>query len=363
MPHITDPITLRQTTIPNRIWMSPMCMYSAQPRGPLTGQPSDFHLAHYAARAAGGAGLVITEATAVAPEGRISPYDLGIWDDAQIPALRRLSDAISASGAVPGIQLAHAGRKGSMDRPQNGAKPLIDDELAWTPIGPSAIPFPGYPIPAELSTEQIQRVVEEFRRGAERAREAGFVVAEIHAAHGYLLHQFLSPLSNTRSDEYGGSWENRVRLVLEVIDAVRSVWPEGQPVLLRLSSTDWVEENPSDPRESWTLEQTTRLAEVAVEHGVDLVDLSSGGNDRVAIPADSDYQTEKAARVRAGAQVPVGAVGRITDVTVADALVSEGAADAVLIGRALLADPSWPNRAAQQLGAAPRYLSQYAYAL
>ncbi|MGO3885212.1 MAG: NADH:flavin oxidoreductase/NADH oxidase [Mycetocola sp.] len=363
MPRLFDPITLRNTTVPNRIWMSPMCMYSAAESGELIGQPTDFHLGHYAARAAGGAGLVMLEATGVSPEARISPYDLGLWDDAQIPAFSRLSAAIAREGAVPAIQLAHAGRKAAIDRPQRRGAPLAGTELAWQTLAPSALAFPGYAEPSALSREQIAQVVQQFADAARRADAAGFVVAEVHAAHGYLLHQFLSPLSNTRTDEFGGSFENRIRLVVQVIDAVRAAWPEDRPVLLRISSTDWVEENPEDQREAWTVEQSTRLARIAAEHGVDLVDVSSGGNDRVAIPDAIDYQTALAARVRAGAGVPVGAVGRITDAEQAQALLTDGHADVVLLGRALLANPSWPNDAARELGAAPRYLDQYAYAL
>ncbi|MGO2658236.1 NADH:flavin oxidoreductase/NADH oxidase [Mycetocola reblochoni] len=363
MPRLVDPIVLRDTTIPTRVWMSPMCMYSADATGDRIGQPGDFHLGHYAARAAGGAGLVVIEATAVVPEGRISPYDLGIWSDEQVPAHRRLTAAIASAGAVPGIQLAHAGRKASIDRPQRAGVPLGPEDGGWRTVGPSPVAFPGYPVPAELDREQIAGIVAAFGAAARRALDAGFVVAEIHGAHGYLLHEFLSPLSNTRTDEYGGSFDNRVRLVLEVVDAVRAVWPEGQPVLLRLSSTDWVEESPDDDRDSWTVEQTARLAALAAEHGVDLVDVSSGGNDRVAIPADVDYQTVRAAVVRRESGVPVAAVGRITGAGQAQALLDEGDADALFVGRALLADPSWPNLAAVELGDEPRYLEQYAYVL
>lgn len=355
MTSLFEPIALRGTVIPNRVWMSPMCMYSSAGDG----RPTDFHVGHYGARAAGGAGLVVLEATAVRAEGRISPWDLGLWEDEQIESFARVAAVIRAGGAVPGVQLAHAGRKASVDRPQNGSKPLSDAEGGWPAVGPSDVAFPGFPAPAELSVKQIAEVVESFADAARRALAAGFEVAEVHGAHGYLIHEFLSPLANKRDDEYGGSLENRARLLLEVVDAVRAVWPEDKPVLLRLSSTDWAD----DDAESWTVEQTAQVSAWAAEHGVDLVDVSSGGLVPARVPDTRDYQTKNASRVRAESGTLVAAVGRIADAHWAEELVSQGHADAVFVGRAILRDPSWPNHAAVTLGAAPRFLEQYGYAL
>jgi len=357
------PLQLRGLEIPNRAWMSPMCTYSAAAEPATAGRPTDFHLAHYSARAAGGAGMVVLEATGVAPEGRISPFDLGLWEDAQIPDFARIASAIRAQGAVAGIQLAHAGRKASTGRPWEGGAWLGTDEHGWMPYGASPVAFPGGPVPHELTREDIASVVRSFADAARRALEAGFQVAEIHAAHGYLLHSFLSPLTNHRTDEYGGDLAGRARLVLEVVDAVRAVWPQEMPVLMRISTTDWVEENPEDPRESWTYEQSAQLATWAGEHGVDLVDASSGGNDVVPVPHDVDYQTRYAARLRRDTPVAVGAVGRVKDAAQAEELLTSGQADAVLVGREMLRDPSWANHASRTLGAAPRFLEQYAYAL
>ena len=340
-----------------------MCTYSANPEPERAGRPTDFHLGHYVARAAGGAGLVMIEATGVSPEGRISPYDLGLWSNDQTEDFRRLASAISAAGAVPAIQLAHAGRKASVDRPWRGGTPLTEGTLGWQAVGPSSVAFPGYPAPHELTRADISDVVEAFSQAARRARSAGFEVAEVHAAHGYLLHSFLSPVSNLRTDDYGGSLENRARLVLEVIDAVRAVWADDRPVFLRVSTTDWIAENPADNRSSWTIEDTVTLATWATGHGIDLVDCSSGGTDSVPIPRDRDYQTKYARQVRTEAGVTVGAVGRIADPAYAAELVETGSADALFIGRALLRDPSWVNNAASQFGATPRFIEQYDYAL
>lgn len=363
MANVFDPISLRSVQIPNRFWMSPMCTYSASAEPETAGRPTDFHLGHYAARAAGGVGLVVVEATGVRPEGRISPYDLGLWDDSQVPAFSRLAAGIKAAGAVAGIQLAHAGRKGSLNRPWLGGNPVGTDDLGWDTVGPSEAAFPGYPAPSALTTGQIGDVVNAFGKAAQRAHEAGFDVAEIHGAHGYLLHSFLSPVSNHRTDEYGGSFANRSRLVLEVIDAVRAVWPADKPVILRVSTTDWILENPEDDRQAWGLDETVELARLAQEHGVDLLDCSSGGNDRVKIPAARDYQTANAAAVRAATTIPVAAVGRIDDAQWANELVSTGQADAIFLGRILLRDASWVNNAAATLEAAPRFIEQYGYAL
>ncbi|MGP5611876.1 NADH:flavin oxidoreductase/NADH oxidase [Brachybacterium alimentarium] len=363
MTTLFSPIRLRDLEIPNRAWMSPMCTYSADPSPSAAGRPTDFHLAHYSARAAGGAGLVMVEATGVAPEGRISPFDLGIWDDAQTPDFARIASAIRAQGAVAGIQLAHAGRKASTGRPWEGGDWLSTEEYGWMPYGASPVAFPGGPVPHEMSREDIAAVVTSFAEAARRALEAGFQVAEVHAAHGYLLHSFLSPISNQRTDEYGGDLAGRARLALEVIDAVRAVWPQDAPVFLRISTTDWVEENPEDSRESWTYEQSAQLTAWAGEHGVDLVDASSGGTDIVPIPHEEDYQTRYAARLRTDTTVPVAAVGRVKNARRAAELLSNGEADAVFVGREMLRDPSWANHASRELGEAPRFLEQYAYAL
>ncbi|MBD7994593.1 NADH:flavin oxidoreductase/NADH oxidase [Arthrobacter sp. Sa2CUA1] len=369
MTNVFDPIQIRNVEIPNRVWMSPMCTYSAAPQPELAGRPNDFHYAHYTARAAGGVGLVLVEATGVLPEGRISPYDLGLWNGDQADGFARLARGIREHGAVPGIQLAHAGRKASVDRPWLGGKPLEENSKAggenygWQPVGPSALAFPGSAVPHELTREEIAGLPAAFAEAARRAEAAGFDVVEIHAAHGYLLHSFLSPITNQRTDEYGGPLENRARIVLEIVDAVRAVWPAGKPVFMRVSTTDWVEENPQDNRESWTVTQTVQLATWAVEHGVDLIDASSGGLDIVPIPRDQDYQTAKAAVVRSETGVLTAAVGRIDSPQLAEELVTSGKADAVFLGRPLLRNPSWANEAALELGIKPRYIEQYAYVL
>ena len=363
MTTLFTPLQLRGLEIPNRAWMSPMCTYSADASPATAGRPTDFHLAHYSARAAGGAGLVMVEATGVAAEGRISPFDLGLWEDAQVPGFTRIASAIRAQGAVAGVQLAHAGRKASTGRPWEGGDWLGADEYGWMPYGASPVAFPGGPVPHEMSREDLTAVVASFADAARRALEAGFQVAEIHAAHGYLLHSFLSPLTNHRTDEYGGDLTGRARLVLEVIDAVRAVWPQDLPVLMRISTTDWIEENPEDARESWTYEQSAQLTAWAGEHGVDLVDASSGGNDIVPIPHDVDYQTRYAAKLHRDTTLAVAAVGRVKEAAQAEELLSSGQADAVFVGREMLRDPSWANHASRELGATPRFLEQYAYAL
>lgn len=369
MTTMFDPIEIRGVRIPNRIWMSPMCTYTAEPQPALAGKPTDFHYAHYAARAQGGVGLVMVEATAVTPEGRISPYDLGLWDDSQIEHFERVARGIRGGGAVPAVQLAHAGRKASSDRPWSSGTIVGEvaeaeyDSEAWMPVSSSRLAFPGSPVPQELTRADIAVVVQAFASAARRADTAGFDVVEIHAAHGYLLHSFLSPVANARADEYGGSLRNRARIVLEVIDAIRAVWPPAKAVFLRVSTTDWIQENVGDIRESWTSDQTIQLARWAAERGVDLVDASSGGIDIVQIPEDRDYQTRKAAEVRATTGIRVAAVGRIDSPALAEELVSSGQVDAIFLGRPPLANPSWANDAARQLGFSPRFIEQYAYTL
>jgi 2,4-dienoyl-CoA reductase-like NADH-dependent reductase (Old Yellow Enzyme family) len=353
--NLFTPFTLRGLTIPNRAWMAAMCQYSAAPDGELAGAPTDWHFTHLAARATGGAGLIITEATAVSPEGRISPYDLGIWNDTQVKAFQRITSFIKGQGAVPGIQLAHAGRKASTERTwvDRGRVLSPDEPYGWVPVAPSPVPFTSASTtPQELTRQQIAEIVQKFADAARRALEAGFQVAEVHGAHGYLVHQFLSPQSNHRTDEYGGSFEGRIRFALEVADAVRAVWPEDLPVFFRVSATDWLTENPEDDREGWTSQDNVMLAKHLQAHGVDLMDVSTGGIATDAkIPLGPGYQVPFAEAVRAETGLPVGAVGLITDPHQAEEIIASGQADAVLLARELLRDPYWPRHAAKALGA------------
>jgi 2,4-dienoyl-CoA reductase-like NADH-dependent reductase (Old Yellow Enzyme family) len=360
-----EPLKLRDLTIPNRVWMPPMCQYSAAMEGPGQGVPTDWHLAHLGSRAAGGAGLIIVEATAVSPEGRISPADLGLWNERQQEAFGRITRFVTEQGAVPGIQLAHAGRKASTGLPWRGGGPVGPDDHGWRPVAPSPIPFDeGYPVPEELSEAEIRRLVDAFAAAARRALAAGFTVVEIHGAHGYLIHEFLSPFSNRRTDAYGGTFENRARLALEVADAVRAVWPDELPVFFRISATDWLSENPEDPREGWTAGDTVRLAKELLAHGVDLLDVSTGGNVPGArIPLEPGYQVPFAARVKAETDIAASAVGLITEPRHAEEIVASGQADAVMLGRELLRNPYWPNDAAGELGARGRWPVQYHRAL
>ncbi|MFJ7998336.1 NADH:flavin oxidoreductase/NADH oxidase [Streptomyces sp. NPDC096310] len=355
MSALFEPYTLRSLTVPNRIWMAPMCQYSAEETGPEAGVPGDWHFAHLAARASGGTGLILTEATAVSPEGRISPADLGIWNDAQVAGFRRITRFLAEQGTVSGIQLAHAGRKASTDRPWKGGGPVGAEAGGWEPLAPSAVPFAdGHLLPAELTVEQIEEIVGQFAAAARRSREAGFEVAEVHGAHGYLIGEFLSPHSNRRTDSYGGSFENRARFALQVVDAVRAEWPDELPVFFRISATDWLDEG------GWTVDDTVRLADELLAHGVDLLDVSSGGNAAgVRIPVTPGYQVPFAARVRAETRLPVAAVGLITEPEQAEKILSNGEADAVLLGRELLRDPSWARRAAGELGGTVHTPPQY----
>ncbi|AWE54444.1 MULTISPECIES: NADH:flavin oxidoreductase/NADH oxidase [Streptomyces] len=355
MSALFEPYTLRDLTIPNRVWMAPMCQYSAAPEGPDTGAANDWHFAHYAARATGGTGLILVEATAVHPDGRITPYDLGIWNDRQVEALRRVTDFLRAQGTVPGIQLAHAGRKGSTGRPWEGGGAVGADAHGWQPVAPSAIAFAeGHLVPSELTVDEIRDVVRQFADAARRALAAGFDVAEIHGAHGYLINEFLSPHSNHRTDEYGGSYENRTRLALEVVDAVRAVWPQDKPLFFRISATDWLGED------GWTDEDTVRLAADLQAHGVDLLDVSTGGNSPSAkIPVGPGYQVPFAARVKTETPLPVAAVGLITDAEQAEKILANGEADAILLGRELLRNPSFARHAARELGGEVSVPDQY----
>jgi 2,4-dienoyl-CoA reductase-like NADH-dependent reductase (Old Yellow Enzyme family) len=340
MPHLFEPFSLRSVTLRNRIGVSPMCQYSAQ-----DGLATDWHLVHLGARAAGGAGLVIVEATAVEARGRISPHDLGLWSDAQVEPLARVAAFLKAQGAAAGIQIAHAGRKASSIRPWDGGGPIPPgDPRGWPVVGASPLPFSdGYPIPHPLSPEEIGQVQAAFRAAAGRALAAGFEWLEIHAAHGYLIHSFYSPLSNQRADEYGGSFENRTRLLIETVREVRRAWPERLPLTVRLSCTDWVDGG-------WTAADTVALAQRLKPEGVDLIDCSSSGNAvRAALPVGPGYQVPLAEAVRNGAGIPVAAVGLVTAAEQADEIVRNGRADLVLLGRQLLRDPYWPLQAARTL--------------
>ncbi|TIC82705.1 NADH:flavin oxidoreductase/NADH oxidase [Nocardioides sp. GY 10127] len=352
------PITLRGTEISNRAWMAPMCQYSADVEGPLVGAPNDWHVAHYGARAVGGPGAIIVEATGVLPEGRITGWDLGIWDDAQLPGHRRLTAAMEAQGVVPGIQLAHAGRKASTARPWDGGSGLTEGPGAWQVVAPSAVAFTeGYPEPVALDEAGIARVVQGFVDAARRALEAGYRLVELHAAHGYLLHQFLSPVSNRRTDGYGGSLDNRIRLAVEVAEAVRAVLPDDVPLLARVSATDWLEP------EGWTADDTVVLAKALGEVGVDALHVSTGGNVATAsIPIGPGYQVRFARKVREEAGLPTIAVGMITEPLQAEQLLADGAADVVALARPLLADPMWVRRAAVALRADAPLPEQYSRA-
>jgi len=318
-----------------------MCQYSA-----VDGMANEWHLIHLGSRAVGGAGLIIQEATAVEARGRISPYDLGIWDDRHIEPLAKITRFIEDHGAVPGIQLAHAGRKASTARPWEDRRTLLPGEGGWPVIAPSPIPFkPDDPAPLAMTKKEMDEVIEAFRKGAERALAAGFRVIELHAAHGYLLHEFLSPLSNQRDDEYGGSLENRMRFPLEVAKAVRDAWPEKYPLFVRVSATDWVEGG-------WDVDQTVVFASKLKEIGVDLIDCSSGGNSlEQKIPAVPGYQVPFAERIRQECGIATGAVGLITEPEQANQLIVNEKADLVFLGRELLRNPYWPLHAALQLGA------------
>ena len=349
--NLFSPLTIGSVTLPNRIVVSPMCEYSCE-----DGLANDWHLVHLGSRAVGGAGLVFTEATAVTAEGRISPQDLGLWKDEHIAPLSRITAFLHSQGARAGIQLAHAGRKASTYRPWGGGEGAIAPEAGgWANVAaPSAIPFsPTYPKPQELDKAGIQAIAQAFRAAAVRADRAGFDVIEIHSAHGYLLHEFLSPISNRRSDEYGGSFENRARLLLEVADAIRSVWARERPLFVRISATDYTEGG-------WDLPQSIRLAGLLREHGVDLVDVSSGGNVATAqFSVGPGYQTAFSEAIRAQAGIPTGAVGMITDPAQAAHILRSGQADLIFIAREFLRDPYWPLHAAAALGETAAWPVQY----
>lgn len=349
---LLTPLTLREVTLRNRIGVSPMCQYSSE-----DGFFNDWHLVHLGSRAVGGAGLVCTEATAVVPEGRISPHDAGIWKDEHIEFLSRIARFLHQQSAVAGIQLAHAGRKASVRRPWEGGTAIREAEGGWKTVAPSEIPFRDTdPIPHALTAGEIQGLVEAFRKAAQRALQAGFDVVEIHGAHGYLIHEFCSPLSNHRTDQYGGSLENRMRFALEVAAAVRSVWPERLPLLYRVSATDWVDGG-------WSPDDSVELARRLKAVAVDLMDCSSGGNSTAQkIPLVPGYQVPFAEKIRREAEIPTAAVGMITTAEQAEGIVSEGKADMVLLAREFLRDPYFPLHAATELGEKPSPPLQYARA-
>jgi 2,4-dienoyl-CoA reductase-like NADH-dependent reductase (Old Yellow Enzyme family) len=354
MSLLFSPITLRDVTCRNRVWVSPMCQYCSD-----EGLPTDWHLVHLGSRAVGGAGLVMVEASAVSPEGRISPDDSGIWSARHAQAFQRIAAFIAAQGAVPAIQIAHAGRKASTDAPWRGGRPLGREARGWQPVGASPIPFDaGHPAPTELSAPELGALAERFAQAARHAYAAGFQVLEIHAAHGYLLHSFLSPLTNRRTDAYGGELAARMRFPLEVVRAVRAAWPASLPLLVRISATDWIEGG-------WDLEQSTVFAHELKAAGVDLVDCSSGAlSPAQRIALGPGYQVPFAAAIRAQAGIPTGAVGLITEPAQAEQILVTGQADAVLLARAMLRDPYWALHAARALGATVDYAPvQYLRAL
>ncbi|HEX6832452.1 MAG TPA: NADH:flavin oxidoreductase/NADH oxidase [Rudaea sp.] len=344
-----DPYPIGDVTLRNRIVVSPMCEYSA-----VDGVPNDWHLVHLGSRAVGGAGLVLTEATSVSPEGRISPADTGLWNDKQQAAWARIAAFVRGQGAAFGIQLAHAGRKASTEVPWRGGKAVAAQDGAWTPVAPSAIAFDDdYPMPAALDDAGVQKVIVDFATSARRAREAGFDVIEIHAAHGYLLHEFLSPLANERGDRYDGSLENRARLLRQVVAAVRDEWPAPRALIVRVSATDWVEGG-------WDIDECVQLARWLKDDGVDLIDCSSGGlSPKARIAAEPGYQVPFAARIRREAGIATGAVGLITSAQQAQDILARGDADLVIMAREFLRDPYFPRRAAKELGVPIAVPKQY----
>jgi 2,4-dienoyl-CoA reductase-like NADH-dependent reductase (Old Yellow Enzyme family) len=349
MSILFTPLTLRTVTFRNRIFVSPMCQYSSN-----DGFPTDWHLVHLGSRAVGGAGLVMVEATAVSPTGRISPDDSGIWSDDHAEAYKPIASFIREQGAVAGIQLTHAGRKASTDAPWRGGTALISGDRGWPPLAPSAVPFDsGYAVPHELSDAELSDIEEQFSAAARRAKAAGFQVVEIHMAHGYLLHQFLSPLSNYRTDDYGGSLENRLRFPLRIAKAVREAWPVQLPLFVRISSRDWVDGG-------WDLGQSVLLARRLKIIGIDLIDCSSGfviADEQ--IPSGPGFQVPFAAAIRKELAMPTGAVGCITEPAQAEQIVATGQADAVFLARQMLRDPYWPLHAARSLGVDMAWPNQY----
>ena len=349
MSILFSPLHLKSITLKNRLAISPMCQYSAK-----DGFPNDWHLVHLGSRAVGGAGLIIAEACAVVPEGRISPFDIGIWKDEHIESHLRITQFIESQGAVPAVQLAHAGRKASCDTPWNGGGYLNLDKEGWQIVGPSEIPFkPGAPTPHSLSIEQIAQVIKSFQLAAERSLKAGYKIIEIHAAHGYLIHQFLSPLSNLRTDDYGGTFENRIRLLLEVVDAIQKVWPTTLPLFVRISATDWSEGG-------WDLPSSIELVKLLKQKGIDLIDTSTAGNIYDAqITVGPGYQVHFAKAIKKETGSLTGAVGLITNALQAEEILQNESADLILIGRLSLRDPYFPLIAAKELNETIKWPLQY----
>lgn len=349
MTKLFEQLRIRSIALKNRLVVSPMCQYSS-----VDGFANNWHLVHLGTRAVGGAALVFTEATAVSAEGRITPHDLGIYKDEHIEFLKRISDFIKAQNAVAGIQLAHAGRKASHHRPWEGNAALKENEDAWTTQAPSAIPFKdGEPFPHELNKEEIKQVIEDFKQAAIRAKKAGFEVIELHAAHGYLIHEFLSPLSNHRTDDYGGSFENRIRFLLEIIDAVRQVWNEELPLFVRISATDWLDGG-------WNIEESVELCKILKTKTIDLIDCSSGGNSPAQkIPVGAMYQTPFAERIKKEAGIMTGAVGLITTADEAETILANEQADLIFLARQLLREPYFPLHAAHDLNVDIPWPRQY----
>ena len=349
-PHIFMPITFRSVTAKNRIMVSPMCQYSAD-----DGVANDWHFQNLASRAVGGAGIVFTEVAHTEPTGRITPYCLGLWNDTQRDALARIVRFVKSQGAVAGIQLGHAGRKGSTARPWDGGKPIAPADGGWEIIAPSALAFgEGYAVPVAMDKAMINETIAQFVANTRRAREAGFDMVEVHAAHGYLIHEFMSPISNRRTDEYGGSFENRIRYLLEVVDAVRSEWPDDKPLFVRISATDWIDGG-------WDLDSSIKLAQLLKEGGkIDLVDCSSGGlSPQQKITLHPGYQVPFAAAIRSRAQIATGAVGLINSPELAEQIVASGQADVIIMARAMLNDPYWPLHAAKVLKTKIAWPPQY----
>ena len=349
MSQLFSPLQIKSLTLRNRIVTSPMCQYSS-----TDGFANDWHFAHLSSFAVGGAAIVFTEATAVCPEGRISPADLGIWSDEHITGLKRMTTFIKEHGAIPGMQIAHAGRKASMQAPWLGGGPISESDGGWRPVAPSAIAFKeGQLIPAELTTAEIGTIVQQFQDAARRAHEAGFEIIELHGAHGYLINEFLSPISNKRTDQYGGSFENRIRFLLEILDSVKKVWPADLPIFLRISATDWAEGG-------WTEEDSIALAKVVITRGIDLIDCSTGGNaPNVKIPVGPLYQVPFAEGVKKGSGALTGAVGMITTSQEAESIIADGKADLVFLAREMLRDPHFALRAGHELKGEVTWPKQY----
>jgi 2,4-dienoyl-CoA reductase-like NADH-dependent reductase (Old Yellow Enzyme family) len=349
MAHLFSPLKIKNVELKNRILLSPMCQYSSE-----DGFANDWHLVHLGSRAVGGAAIVFTEATAVVPEGRISPNDLGIWKDEHITFLKKITDFIKKQGSVPGIQIAHAGRKSSQLPPWKGSKELTEEQGGWRTYAPSAIPFKEDQIaPNEMTEAEIKKTIQHFQDAALRAKKAGFEVIELHGAHGYLINEFLSPASNKRKDSYGGSFENRTRFLLEIIESVRKVWEEENPLFLRISATDWKEG-------AWTLNDSIKLTTLLKTKTIDLIDCSTGGNvAHVKIPVKPLYQVEFSESIKKVTGMLTGTVGLITTSEEANAIIEENKADVVLLGREMLRDPYFPLRAAAELNTEINWPLQY----